>query len=49
MIQVTNSIGDEVAVDPDPDPDPDTDPDPEQNPPLFCSKSTYWPSGISSI
>ena len=41
MMQVTNSIGDEVAVDPDVDP--------EQYPPLFFFKSTYSPSGIASI
>ena len=40
-MQATDSVEEEV--------EPDVDPDPEQNPPLFFFKSTYWPSGISSI
>ena len=45
LMQATDSVEAEA----EPDVDPDVDPDPEQNPPLFFSKSTYWPSGISSI
>ena len=44
-MQATNSVEAEA----EPDVDPDVDPDPEQYPPLFFFKSTYWPSGISSI
>ena len=41
LMQATDSVEAEA--------EPDVDPDPEQYPPLFFSKSTYWPSGISSI
>ena len=39
LMQATDSV--EAEAEPDVDP--------EQYPPLFFSKSTYWPSGISSI
>ena len=45
LMQATDSVEAEA----EPDVDPDVDPDPEQYPPLFFFKSTYWPSGISSI